>query len=77
MRAAIHVRGSRGDIDVWPYVGRAEQLGEDSLLTVEVADGRELVGLLVALSERGLTVVTVESYDDRDASPGSNDPSRP
>ena len=60
MRVLIRVRGNVDEVDLWPYVLRAEPLAEDSLLSVEVDDGRELVGVLVALTDRGLELITVQ-----------------
>jgi hypothetical protein len=61
MRVLVHVRGTVGELDLWPYALSAEPVGDGALLNVDVVDGRELVGVLVALVERGLDIVRVET----------------
>ena len=74
MRVLIHVRGEVDEVDLWPYVMRAEPATDGSLLTVEVDDGRDLVGVLVALTDRGFEPVTVHPIDRTEASEGGHDP---
>ena len=71
MRVLVHVRGTVDDVDLWPYVTSAQPLTDDSLLAVEVSDSRELVSVLVALTDRGLDVVEVQTLDAE--YPGSTD----
>jgi len=63
MRVLVHVRGSVDELDLWPYVTRVAPLPDGSLLSVEVADGRDLVGVLVALTDRGLELTRVQTLD--------------
>lgn len=63
MRVLVYVRGRVDEVDLWPYVTSTQPLTDDSLLTVEVSDSRELVGVLVALTDRGLDVVEVQTLD--------------
>ena len=64
MRVLVHVRGTVDEADLWPYVTSTQPLTDDSLLAVEVCDSRELVSVLVALTDRGLDVVEVQTLDD-------------
>jgi hypothetical protein len=59
----VRVRGQLDDGDLWPYAGRASVVGEESLVTLEVDDSRELVGALVALTQRGLQIVRVDTVE--------------
>jgi len=61
MRVLVQVRGSVDDVELWPYASRSEPLSEGSLLNVDVMDGRELVSVLIALLDRGLDIVKVET----------------
>jgi hypothetical protein len=63
MRVLVHVRGTVDEVDLWPYVTSTQPLTDDSLLAVEVSDSRELVCVLVALTDRGLDVVEVQTLD--------------
>jgi len=62
-RVLIHVCGPVEELDLWPYVTRVDQLTDGSLLSVEVVDGRDLVGVLVALTDRGLELTRVQTLD--------------
>ena len=64
MRVLVHARNTVDPADLWPYVDRVEPSGSGVLLHVEVLDGRELVGVLVALVDRGVDVVRVEPLGD-------------
>jgi hypothetical protein len=63
MRVLVHVRGQVDAVDLWPYVTSTQPLTDDSLLAVEVSDSRELVNVLVALTDRGLDLVEVQTLD--------------
>ena len=63
MRVQVHVRGAVDEATLWPYVAEVESRAGDSLLAVDVTDSRELVGVLVALTDRGLDIVNVETSD--------------
>jgi hypothetical protein len=63
MRVLVHVRGTVDVVELWPYVSRAQPYSGGSLLDFDVLDGRELVSTLVALLDRGLEIVKVESFD--------------
>lgn len=73
MQALVTVRGDVDNLDLWPYVRRAERVGAHSLLTLEVHDGRELVGALVAFSQRSLEIVTVETVDPASRTLGNSE----
>jgi hypothetical protein len=74
MRALIQVRGVVDDLALWPYASGAEPYNGDSLLSVDVVDGREMVGVLVALLDRGLDVVKVVTLGPRAADPPGESP---
>jgi len=61
MRVLVQVRGTVDEVELWPYASSAEPFSDGSLLNVDVLDGRELVGVLVALLDRGLDIVKVET----------------
>ncbi|HWS57786.1 MAG TPA: hypothetical protein VN257_04545 [Actinotalea sp.] len=63
MHVLVHVHGNVDDVDLWPLVARGEPLGDDVLVTLEVADGRELVGALIALTQRGLRILRVDTLE--------------
>lgn len=63
MRVLVHVRGTVDEVDLWPYFTSAQPITGDSLLAVEVDDSRELVSVLVALTDRGLDLVEVQTLD--------------
>jgi hypothetical protein len=63
MRVLIHVRGAIDELDLWPYVTRVDPLADGSLLSLEAVDGRDLVGVLVALTDRGLELTRVQTLD--------------
>ena len=61
MRVLVQVRGSVDEVDLWPYASSAAGYREGSLLTIDVLDGRELVSVLLALLDRGLDIVKVDT----------------
>jgi hypothetical protein len=63
MRVLVHVRGTVDEVDLWPYVTSTQPITGDSLLAVDVDDSRELVSVLVALTDRGLDLVEVQTLD--------------
>jgi hypothetical protein len=78
MRVLIHVSGPVEELDLWPYVTRVDPLADGSLLSVEVVDGRDLVGVLVALTDRGLELTRVQTLEPpserQDASVAPHEP---
>ena len=63
MRVLVHVRGTVDEVDLWPYVTSAQPICGDSLLAVDVDESRELVSVLIALTDRGLDLVEVQTLD--------------
>jgi hypothetical protein len=61
MQVLVQVTGDFDPLELWPYVTASPTLGSSRLLTLDVHDSRELVSVLVALADRGITILQVRS----------------
>jgi hypothetical protein len=59
MQVLVRVTGVFDPQELWPYVSASPTLGSGRLLTLDVHDSRELVSVLVALADRGITILQV------------------
>ena len=59
MQVQVQVIGDFDPLELWPYVTASPTLGSSRLLTLDVHDSRELVSVLVALADRGITILQV------------------
>ncbi len=62
MRAEVVVQGAVDHADLWPYAVGSERTGDRSVLTLEVHDTQEFVGVLEAILARGLGVSCAELH---------------
>jgi hypothetical protein len=63
MQVLVRVTGEFDPQELWPYVTASPTLGSSRLLTLDVHDSRELVSVLVALADRGITILQVRSQE--------------
>jgi hypothetical protein len=56
MRAEVVVQGDVDHADLWPYAVGSERDGDRAVLTLDVHDSREFLGVLETLVTRGLEV---------------------
>lgn len=63
MQVLVRVTGDFDPLELWPYVTASPTLGSSRLLTLDVHDSRELVSVLVALADRGITILQVRSQE--------------
>jgi len=63
MQVLVRVTGEFDPLELWPYVTASPTLGSSRLLTLDVHDSRELVSVLVALADRGITILQVRSQE--------------
>jgi hypothetical protein len=61
MQVLVRVTGEFDPLELWPYVTASPTVGSSRLLTLDVHDSRELVSVLVALADRGITILQVTS----------------
>jgi hypothetical protein len=75
MQVLVRVTGEFDPQELWPYITASPTVGPSRLLTLDVHDSRELVSVLVALTDRGISILQVEpcldSHDE--TSSGSGD----
>jgi len=64
MRALVVVRGVVDERDIWPYASLQDRDGVSTRLMVKAHDSRELVGVLLALLELRLEVVSMRVITD-------------
>jgi hypothetical protein len=60
MQVLVRVTGEFDPQELWPYVTASPTAGSSRLLTLDVHDSRELVSVLVALADRGITILQVK-----------------
>jgi hypothetical protein len=63
MQVLVRVTGEFDPLELWPYATASPTLGSSRLLTLDVHDSRELVSVLVALADRGITILQVRSQE--------------
>ena len=63
MQVLVRVTGEFDPLELWPYATASPELGSSRLLTLDVHDSRELVSVLVALADRGITILQVRSQE--------------
>jgi hypothetical protein len=64
MRAVVVVAGEVDERDIWPYAVWSDSAGTSTTLTVRVHDSQELVGVLAALTDLGLEVISTHLVDE-------------
>jgi hypothetical protein len=64
MQVLVRVTGEFDPLELWPYVTASPKVGPSRLLTLDVHDSRELVSVLVALADRGITILQVKPRSD-------------
>ena len=56
MRAEVVVRGMLDQVDLWPYAIDSECRGTTTVVTLEIHDRQEFLGVLERLVTRGIEV---------------------
>jgi hypothetical protein len=64
MQVLVRVTGEFDPQELWPYVTASPTAGSSRLLTLDVHDSRELVSVLVAFADRGITILQAKSRPD-------------
>ena len=76
MRAVVVVAGDVDERDIWPYAVWSDSNGTSTTLTVRVHDSQELVGVLAALTDLGLEIISTHLVGEPGGRGGAPDPLR-
>ncbi len=62
MRGEVVVQGDADQTELWPYAVGSDHRGSTSVVTVDVHDSREFVGVLEMILTRGFRVSRAELH---------------